>query len=79
VLLRWSGAHPQGQALSYSVLLSGDNGRTWRTYAVGLTKPELRLPADVAADLGSKAQPVRYRVIASDGFNTTQVDGTLKN
>ncbi|OFA01714.1 hypothetical protein [Duganella sp. HH101] len=79
VVLRWNGAHPQGQALTYSVLLSGDSGRTWRTYAVGLPKPELRLPADVAVELGAKAQPLRYRIIASDGFNTTQADGTLKH
>ncbi len=76
-LIRWSGSHPQRSALTYTVLLSGDGGATWETHAVGLPQAQYRVPPETAARLGSSGRPLRYRIVASDGFNSSETSGTL--
>lgn len=65
-VLRWEAADPDDDPLTYSVQLSFDDGRTWQTYAVGLTSPEWEIDPSVG-----EQKRVLFRVIANDGFNST--------
>ncbi len=65
--VRWSGSDADGDALSYSLQYSADNGSTWRTLATDLTGTALTVDA---SGLPGSARGV-VRVIASDGFNST--------
>jgi hypothetical protein len=72
-ILTWQGEHPEGKTLIYTVLISMDAGVTWRTVAVGLKEPILALSRGLLQGAVTK-----YKVIASDGFYTTEIVGDLR-
>jgi probable HAF family extracellular repeat protein len=64
--IHWSGSDADGDALSYTVLISPDNGATWEPIAGDLTGTSTtwdvsQLPA---------GESYLVKVIATDGFNT---------
>jgi hypothetical protein len=64
--IRWSGSDADGDALSYAVLISPDNGATWEPVTGDLTATRYtwdfsQLPAGAN---------YRIKVIATDGINT---------
>lgn len=58
---------PEGGGLTYSVQVSRDRGRTWRTVAVGLRSPETTVDATNLPQDGAAL----FRVTATDGFRST--------
>lgn len=75
--LTWQGRHAGGLALGYTVQVSADGGASWQTVGVGLTEPHIdvalkALSASVRARIAA-GQPLKYKVIASDGFNTAEL------
>jgi len=67
VTLQWEGKDADGDALTYLVQYSPDDGNTWETLVLDWV-PNL-YTLDAALLRGTTAG--RIRVIASDGFNTT--------
>lgn len=64
--LTWSGSDSDGDALSYSVLYSGDDRATWLPVSTNITRTEYTLDlSEVPA-----GQQAWVRVEASDGFYT---------
>ncbi|HYN45477.1 MAG TPA: hypothetical protein VES64_02170 [Allosphingosinicella sp.] len=61
--------------MTYTVLLSGDGGSTWETYAVGLSEAQLAVPPQTLARLGGSRRRILYRIVASDGFNSSEISG----
>jgi len=72
VVFEWDSADADGGDRSYIVDLSRDQGSTWRTIIVNLTKPMLALPLKRFAGIST----VVLKVTASDGFNTTTVNSS---
>lgn len=66
VTLEWSGQDADGDALTYTVQYSADDGARWNTLAVDLAATTLAV--DRSAVAGSAT--ARFRVLASDGVNT---------
>ncbi|GAC1561011.1 MAG: hypothetical protein NVS2B7_35330 [Herpetosiphon sp.] len=64
--LRWRGTHIDGNDLSYTVAYSHD-GKTWDILASELRTTELKVDVDTLAGSAN----VQFRVIATDGVNTT--------
>jgi hypothetical protein len=65
----WTGSDPDGDSLTYSLLLSRDGGQSWETFQTGLVGGSVTLNT---VDLpGGEAY---LRVIASDGFLTAQAE-----
>lgn len=62
----WTGRDADGDALTYTVLFSGDGGQVWLPLRIDGDEPSLALPGD---DLPN-GPDARLRVVASDGFNT---------
>ena len=60
---------PAGQR--YAVQLSDDDGASWRTVAVDLAQPEVRLPADELA--GAPGRPLLARILAVTGLSSAVV------
>ena len=71
----WTAADPDGDALTYTLEYSADNGTTWETLAINWNSESL--PVDVTKLHGSNQ--ALFRVTASDGFNCTpaQSQGTF--
>ena len=65
-VIKWKTTGADRDSLTYFVQLSND-GKTWRTYAVGLQKNELVLSQAQLKNLKS----LYVKVIASDGLNDT--------
>jgi hypothetical protein len=59
----WTASDPNGDALTFDVLISDDDGATWQPLSLGVTGTDTSaaLPDDIGGDT------VRVRVIASDG------------
>jgi hypothetical protein len=68
-VLTWTAGHPDGLPLTFAVLVSVDDGRSWQTVAHGLTEPRYRLSR---SDF-QQSRSIQVRVLANDGFNTTVV------
>jgi hypothetical protein len=66
VELQWTGSDADGDALSYFVQYSVDNGSSWETLAVDWSQTRYILDAGFLRSTTAG----RIRVIASDGFNT---------
>ena len=61
--------------LTYSVRISFDHGMTWQTLAAGLRRSAMVVTAEWLTELRPKgATEAVIRVIANDGFNTSQRD-----
>jgi hypothetical protein len=66
--ITWSGSDADGDALSYAVLFSQDNGATWQPIAANVTS------TSYAWDVSGLASGTQYliKVVATDGINTGQ-------
>jgi hypothetical protein len=64
--LQWRGTDVDGDELSYSVLYSPDNGKTWDPIAVNIKDEHILLNTD---DLPASERGL-FRVVATDGVNT---------
>ncbi len=73
--LAWQGNDADGNALTYSVFYSHNDGVDWALLASGLSNSSLALMVDSLAG-GSNG---RFRVVASDGVNTgfDETDGLI--
>lgn len=68
LVLGWDGDAGQDPRHSYNVQLSDDNGRSWRTVAVGVRDRQITIhPDNVPHD-----RRVLFRVQATDGFRSTE-------
>jgi hypothetical protein len=68
LVLGWDGDASQDPRHSYNVQLSDDNGRSWRTVAVGVMDRQITIhPDNVPRD-----RRVLFRVQATDGFRSTE-------
>jgi len=67
----WTGQDADGDTLTYTLLFSGDGGETWQPLLVDATETRFTLPTAQVPN-GPQA---RLRVVANDGFNST--DATL--
>jgi hypothetical protein len=81
VILNWEGSHEGGKTLNYSVQLSTDDGRSWETVAVDLTTPHVEIePKNISEENRSRlssGMPAKYKIIANDGFHTSELIGVL--
>ena len=68
--LKWTASDPDQDPLTFDVLFSEDNGVSWIPVASGLTGNSL----DVDINNLSSSAVAKFRVIATDGFNTSQAD-----
>jgi hypothetical protein len=68
--IAWQASDEDGDALTYAVLYSPDQGATWLTLATSLTQTHSTVNSQELAG-GNNAI---IRVMASDGFNTHAVD-----
>ncbi|HZI44723.1 MAG TPA: hypothetical protein VFD53_05860, partial [Ilumatobacter sp.] len=64
--IEWTASDPAGDPLVASVLISDDDGATWRPLASGITGTTLTIPTP--QDVGGAA--VRVRVVVSDGLRS---------
>ena len=67
VELRWE-APDAPESQRYIIQVSDDDGITWRTVAVGLTEPAVRLPSDEVT-----ADELTVRILATTGTGTSVV------
>ena len=64
----WTGSDTDGDSLLYSLLYSSDNGTTWLPIVIDLTEPTHTFsPALIQG-----GDEVHFRVIASDGFHSSE-------
>lgn len=66
VRVSWTATDADGDALSFVVQYSSDNGETWKTVAPGVTDSEIEIRRQ-AISAGEQAM---FRVWVSDGINT---------
>lgn len=66
--LSWTGSDADGDALTYTLTFSDDDGATWRPLALDLVDSTLMW---TAPDVGTRT--ARIRVLASDGLNTFEI------
>ena len=81
-VLSWTGQHAETKPLTYTVQVSTDGGATWETVAVGLTTPRVAIGAEHLSArrrmMALSDRPIKYKVIASDGFHSTEAVGLLR-
>ena len=65
--ITWTAQDPDGDPLVYTLFYSADGGASWTPLALDLTDPAYSL--DPSSILGGQ---VSFRVLASDGFNSTE-------
>ena len=65
--ITWTAQDPDGDPLLYALFYSADGGTSWTPLALDLTEPAYSL--DPSAILGGQ---VSFRVLASDGFHSTE-------
>ena len=66
----WIGSDRDGDALTYTLLYSADNGQTWEPIESGLGSTELDVPLGRLRGTTSGL----FRILATDGVNTTTDD-----
>lgn len=69
VELAWSATDPDGDPLTFTLLYSADDGRSWHVVATGLGDASVRLPH---LDGFPATDALRFRVVASDGFHAAE-------
>lgn len=69
VTLEWSGSDPDGDRLLYTVLYSGDDGVNWRPILANIPYTKATLGTLMPLSGSSRG---RFKVIASDGFNSSE-------
>jgi hypothetical protein len=81
VVLSWEATHAGNAAMKYSVQISTDGGGSWETVAAGLTTPQAVIaPENLSQKRREEAisgAPVRYKVIATDGFHRVELTRDL--
>jgi hypothetical protein len=68
--ITWQASDADGDALTYSVFYSPDDGQSWRRVATGLDEQHVQWDTSLAGG-GQKA---RVRVVVTDGINTSSDD-----
>lgn len=69
-MVRWNSSHPAGLKLYHGVALTYDDGRTWQRLRADVRRSSLQFdPKGLAG-----GDSCRFRVVVSDGFNTTFAD-----
>jgi hypothetical protein len=68
--LSWNGADADGGKLTYTVLYTPNGGKAWYPLEVDTTDPQLAIQTSEIAS----GDQVQFRVLASDGLNTTKAD-----
>ncbi len=68
IVVNWTASDPDGDALRFTVLYSGDGGTSWAPVALDTTARTATVDGTQLRG-GSNA---RFRVVATDGFRTTQ-------
>lgn len=68
VEVAWAGDDADGDALSYSLLFSGDGGLRWEPLVMDRPLTRYTLPSALVGN----GQGARLRVVAMDGFDTTE-------
>jgi hypothetical protein len=84
--LTWKAHDNDSKTLTYTVQFSSDNGSTWQTLGIALTKPALAIEPKVFKHLidaeikyiAIDLIAIKIKVIASDGFNKGEKIVTLK-
>ncbi|MFZ5826615.1 MAG: stalk domain-containing protein [Bacillota bacterium] len=69
IAVAWSAADPDGDTLTYALLYSPDGGKRWVDAVPFTTETSASVPVDLLAAGGQHL----FRVVASDGFNSTEV------
>ena len=69
----WEASDPDGDSLTYAVLISPDGGATWRPVATGVTTTSLSFPSPEDID----SENVVVRVVASDGVRSGYGDSAV--
>ncbi len=64
--IQWNGFDPDGDALTYTVLYSNNNGKDWMVSGPGITRNELTINLE---DLPGGTNSCLVRVLATDGIN----------
>jgi TolB protein len=67
VIIKWEGSDADGDALAYSLLYSADEGETW--LALTYNQTDTHYTWNVVGFPSER--PYRFRLIATDGINTT--------
>ncbi|HKP51202.1 MAG TPA: hypothetical protein VJ183_00975 [Chloroflexia bacterium] len=68
--IAWAGSDEDGDALRYDILYSPDSKQSWYPLQVGSTESQYTFSTDEILP----SEQTYLRVLASDGFNTTQND-----
>ena len=68
--IEWAAEDADGDALTFNVLYTADDGASWIPVAAALKKPSLQVDSATLPG-GAKA---RIRVVVTDGFNTSEDD-----
>jgi len=77
VEVRWSAVDPDGDPLAFMLLYSPDGGDRWAPIVVNGDGDHIVFdPSNLP---GAKPGQGRLRLLASDGFNTTEVDGAIES
>jgi len=80
-VLSWEATHAGNAAMKYSVQISTDGGASWETVAADLTTPQAVIaPENLSQKRREEAisgAPVRYKVIATDGFHRVELTRDL--
>lgn len=75
--VRWNAVDPEGDPLAFMVLYSPDGGDRWAPIVVNGEGD--RIVFDPSNLPGARPGLGRLRLLASDGFNTTEVDGSIES
>lgn len=70
-VLNWSASDADGDALSHTLLYSGDNWSTWQALEMDVSTDALTLTAEMVADLPA-SQRGQLKLVTTDGFRTVE-------
>ncbi|MBZ5725198.1 MAG: VCBS repeat-containing protein [Acidobacteriia bacterium] len=67
--ITWEAQHPDKAKITYNVMLSFDEGKTWETIAVNIPATKIAITPDQLQGHDT----FQVKVVATDGFNTAEV------